>query len=147
MPAKRGDKLQMDELCSFVGHKGNKSWVWLVLCRGTRQVLAAATGQRDAKTCQRLWSRIPAAYRGKFVYTDFYETYFAVVPQRQHRPIGKGSEGTNHIERFNLTLRQRLGRFVRKTLSVSKGPKMHWWCLLLFLHEYNHYGVKKYKLV
>ena len=27
---------------------------------------------------------------------------------------------TNHIERFNLTLRQKLSRLIRKTLSFSK---------------------------
>ncbi|MBL8247087.1 MAG: IS1 family transposase, partial [Candidatus Competibacter sp.] len=44
---------------------------------------------------------------------------------------------TNHIERFNNTLRQRLGRFVRKTLSFSKSIQMHEIVLHLFLHHYN----------
>ena len=81
----------------------------------------------------------PEAYRKKFVYTDFYSVYFAVLPEQQHRPCAKGSGQTNKVERFNNTLRQRLARFVRKTLSFSKSPKMHWYCLLLFLHEYNRY--------
>ena len=34
-------------------------------------------------------------------------------------------------------LRQRLGRFVRGTLSFSKSEVMHEVCLLLFLHSYN----------
>ena len=42
-----------------------------------------------------------------------------------------------HIERFNNTLRQRLGRFVRRTLSFSKTDQMHEMCLLLFLHQHN----------
>lgn len=44
---------------------------------------------------------------------------------------------TNHVERFNNTLRQRLARFVRKTLSFFKSDKMHLVCLHLFLHRYN----------
>ncbi|MCA1837565.1 MAG: IS1 family transposase, partial [Actinobacteria bacterium] len=36
--------------------------------------------------------------------------------------------------RWNGTLRQRLGRFVRKTLSFSKCEEMHETCLVLFLH-------------
>ncbi|HEX3558299.1 MAG TPA: IS1 family transposase, partial [Pyrinomonadaceae bacterium] len=36
-----------------------------------------------------------------------------------------------------LTLRQRLGRFVRKSLSFSKSEEMHEICLRLFLHDYN----------
>ena len=42
-----------------------------------------------------------------------------------------------HIERFNNILRQRLGRFVRRTLSFSKTDQMHEMCLLLFLHQHN----------
>ena len=36
-----------------------------------------------------------------------------------------------------LTLRQRLARFVRKTLSFSTSLLMHDACLKLFLHRYN----------
>jgi len=43
-----------------------------------------------------------------------------VLPEEQHEAVGKDSGQTNHIERFNNTLRQRLGCLVRKTLSFSK---------------------------
>ena len=86
-----------------------------------------------------LWSRIPKAYRAKRTYTDFWKAYCAVLPQRQHRPVGKEEGQTNHIERFNNTLRQRLARLVRKTLSFSKKDEMHQLCLLLFLHDYNEH--------
>jgi len=55
----------------------------------------------------------------------------------QHRPVGKETGETAHIERWNNTLRQHLSRFVRKTLSFSKCVKMHEICLKLFLHRYN----------
>ena len=42
-----------------------------------------------------------------------------------------------HAERFNGILRQRLARFVRRTLSFSKCDEMHEICLRLFLHQYN----------
>ena len=81
------------------------------------------------------------------MYTDFYATYFCVVPEKQHRPSQKGRGQTNKVERFNLTLRPRLGRFVRKTLSFSKSSRMqHWYALLLFLHEYNRHCLKRFKL-
>jgi hypothetical protein len=37
-----------------------------------------------------------------------------------------------------IALRQRLGRFVRKSLSFSKSDAMHELCLRLFLHDYNN---------
>jgi hypothetical protein len=72
------------------------------------------------------------------LYSDFWESYQKVLAEGHHRPVGKKSSGqTNHVERWNCTLRQRLGRFVRKTLSFSKSEAMHEICLVLFLHDYN----------
>ncbi|MBK8508726.1 MAG: hypothetical protein IPL51_08720 [Candidatus Competibacteraceae bacterium] len=42
------------------------------------------------------------------------------MPVDQHHAPYPERGLTQHIERFNNTLRQRLGRFVRKTLSFSK---------------------------
>lgn len=61
-----------------------------------------------------------------------------MIPEEQHRAVGKDTGETAHVERWNNTLRQRLARFVRKTLSFSKSPMMHDVCLKLFLHRYNH---------
>lgn len=70
-------------------------------------------------------------------YSDFWEAYQAVVPDENHEAVGKETGETAHIERFNNTLRQRLARFVRKTLSFSKTDEMHEICLRLFLFRYN----------
>jgi IS1 family transposase len=43
-----------------------------------------------------------------------------VIPAAQHRAISKLARKTNHIERFNNTLRQRVSRLVREALSCSK---------------------------
>jgi hypothetical protein len=42
-----------------------------------------------------------------------------------HHPIGKETGQTAHQERWYLTLQQRVGRFVRKTLSFSKSETNH----------------------
>ena len=39
-------ELELDELGSFVRHKGNKRWIWLALCQATRQVGACVVGGR-----------------------------------------------------------------------------------------------------
>ena len=129
--------LELDELWSFVLKKANKYWVWIALCRQTRQVVAYATGDRSAKTCQKLWERIPAAFRTGHCFTDYWEAYQKVLPDEQHTACGKETGQTAHVERWNNTLRQRLARFVRKTLSFSKSEEMHELCLRLFLHRYN----------
>ncbi|MBV9868933.1 MAG: hypothetical protein JO316_26605 [Abitibacteriaceae bacterium] len=59
------------------------------------------------------------------------------MPAAQHQAVDKSSGQTSHIEWWNNTLRQRLGRFVRKTLSFSKSDAMHAICLRLFVQEHN----------
>ncbi|MEO0648654.1 MAG: IS1 family transposase, partial [Cyanobacteria bacterium J06650_10] len=44
---------------------------------------------------------------------------------------------TSYIERVNNTLRQRVSRLVRKTLSFSKKLDNHIGAIWLFIHEYN----------
>jgi len=127
----------LDELWSFVGKKTNQRWVWLALCRKTRQIVAFVIGDRSEATCRKLWCAIPQAYRRSTCYTDFWSAYQAVIPKDQHQPSGKETGETAHIERFNNTLRQRLARFVRKTLSFSKSDLMHEICLRFFIWRYN----------
>jgi insertion element IS1 protein InsB len=129
--------LELDELWSFVLKKVNQVWVWIALCRKTRQVVAYALGDRSKQTCQRLWEAIPSAYREGHCFTDFWAAYQAVIPDEQHTAVGKETGETAHVERWNHTLRQRLTRFVRMTLSFSQSVVMHEACLLLFLHRYN----------
>jgi len=120
-----------------VARKQNATWIWLALNRENRQIVGYAVGDRDAATCRRLWESIPPEYRKGLIYTDFLESYFAVVPEEQHRPSAKDSGEINHVERANLTLRQRLARLVRKTLSFSKSLVMHGICLSRFIRRYN----------
>jgi insertion element IS1 protein InsB len=129
--------MEIDELWSFVDNKGNKVWIWIALCRKTRQIVARAVGDRSEATCHILWSNVPASYRKGHCYTDFWAAYQAVIPEDQLSQVGKQTGETAHVERWNCTLRQRIGRFVRKTLSFSKSILMHIACLDLFLHRYN----------
>lgn len=114
-----------------------KRWVWLALCKHTRQVVACVVGGRGIATCRQLWRAVPIIFRQGVCFTDFWDAYQAVIPQELHQAVGKETGLTNHVERFNSTLRQRLARFVRNTLSFSKSHEMHLICLHLFLHRYN----------
>ncbi len=129
--------LELDELWSFVYKKENKVWIWIALCRKTRQIVSRAIGDRSKEACQIPWDGIPEAYRSGHCFSDFWDAYQAIIPEEQITQVGKETGETAHVERWNCTLRQRLGRFVRKTLSFSKSTLMHTICLDLFLHRYN----------
>jgi len=129
--------MELDELHSFVLKRSNNIWIWIALCRKTRQVIARAVGDRSEKTCQELWNNIPEEYCKGHCFTDFWKAYQLVIPEDQLTQVGKETGETAHVERWNCILRQRLSRFVRKTLSFSKSTSMHIACLDLFLHRYN----------
>jgi len=136
VPAQAGDELELDEMWSWVLRRTNKRWLWLALCRRTRQIVAYAVGCRGEATCRVLWQRIPASYKTSLCYSDFWAAYTQVVPAPQHdRSERRGK--TNHIERYNNTMRQRVGRLVRQTLSFSKCDWMHEATIKLFIHHYN----------
>ena len=97
---------------SFVGGKKDVWWVWAALDAGTRQVVA-------------------------IVCTDFLAQYKAIVPEDRHAAAGKDAGLTAHIERFWLTVRQRVGRVVRRTLSFSKCCWNHVGALWDFVRHYN----------
>ena len=107
------------------------------MCRRTRQIIAFAIGDRSAETCQKLWLNIPQEYRSCLAYSDFWEAYQQVLPEDTHEAVGKESGQTNHLERWNCTLRQKLARYVRKTLSFSKADYMHHLVTRWFIVEYN----------
>ncbi len=129
--------LELDEIWSFVGSKANTRWVWIALCRQTRQVVAYFVGDRSADSARVLRERIPAAYRCRATRSDFWLAYAEMFPRRTHRSCGKEAGETCHVERWNNTLRQRLGRFVRRSLSFSKCERLHDLALRLFIHQYN----------
>ena len=100
-------------------NKTNQAWIWIALCRKSRQVVAYAIGDRSQATCRRLWEAIPLAYHTGHCFTDFWGAYQAVIPEEQHTAVGRETGETAHVERWNNTHRPRLARFVRKTLSFS----------------------------
>ena len=100
-------------------------------CRGLRR-------QAKQRRCPRTMALFAAVYRQcGVVYTDFWAAYEQVIASKRHRAVGKETGQTNCIERFNCTLRQRVSRLVRKTLSFSKKLENHIGAIWYFIHHYN----------
>jgi len=129
---------ELDELWSFVGKKANRQWVWIAMDATTRQVIAFYVGDRSQSSAEHLWATLPALYQERALfYTDHYTVYKSVIPPAQHRAISKLARKTNHVERFNCTLRQRVSRLVRSTLSFSKKLSNHVGAIKYFICDYN----------
>lgn len=137
LPAETEDVLELDELWSFVGSKTQERWLWLALCRRTRQVVAYWLGDRSENSAIHLWRRLPADYRGRASFSDRWSPYEFVFDRRRHQSVDKQSGQTAHVERWFNTLRQRLARFTRKSLAFSKRDDLHDGLLRMFIYHYN----------
>jgi len=78
LPVEPADVLEVDEMWSFVQERWNKRWLWIAMCRRTRQIVAFVMGDRSEATCRKLWEQIPPAYQ-------------LVFPEETHECVGKGS--------------------------------------------------------
>jgi insertion element IS1 protein InsB len=131
-------EVEADARSSFVQKKAQKQWMWIAMDARSRQVIAFHVGDRRRRSARRLWAKIPAAYRQYATfYTDQYVVYEGVIPAAQHQAIHKLARKTNHVERFNNTLRQRVSRLVRETLSFSKKLANHIGAIKYFICHYH----------
>ena len=132
-----GDALEFDELCGFCQKKKNKQWVWAALSRNTRQIVAYVIGDRSEITFRRLLRKIPIEYLKSQSYSDYWKSYTILKAKGNHQQVGKDSGQTNHIERYWATLRARITRYVRKSLSFSRKLRYHHLVTKLFIIDYN----------
>ena len=140
MPAYANDMLELDELYSFVESKKQKRWLCVALCRRTPPVVAFVIGDRSEKSCRKLFGRLPVGYRGCASYSDFWSCYAQVFQTGRDESVGKDTGETAHVAHvkpWNCMLRQRAGRYVRKTLSFSKTDRYHHLATKYFIWHYN----------
>ena len=129
---------EADERWGFVQKKANQPWMWIAMDAKTRQIMAFHVGERRGESGKALWATIPLVYRAQATFhTDQYAVYKGVILAEQHRAITKQAQKTKHIERFNNTLRQRVSRLVRETLSFSKKLAHHIGAITYCICHYN----------
>ena len=99
-----------------------------------RLVLAHYIGGRGIEAAKKFWKKIPQALKSCQFETDDWDAYKHIIPKEQHT-IGK--DLTYYIEGFNATIRARVSRLVRKTLSFSKKDKWHKLAIAWFFWQFN----------
>ena len=129
--------LELDELWSFVGSKTQTLWLWVALCRRTRQIVAWTLGDRSLQGACDLRAALPSDYRHCHTRSDYWEAYRGAFPAQTHRACGKHEGETNHVERWFGTLRARVSRLVRKAYSFSKCAENHLDAIHFFITTYN----------
>ena len=135
-PARVNDIVEYDELWSFVQSKAQRVWIWIALCRRTQQVVAYHLGNRDQKSFNQFYKKVPTDYANCLSTSDGLEVY--KILKIYGHSMGKKKEGrTSQVEAFNTILRQRLARLIRRTCAFSKSLEMHEIVIRVFIQEYN----------
>jgi len=113
----------------FVGHKGNKQWIWLSIDASTRVIIGVYIGERSRTgamdsgiiTCG-LSTVCCLLYR-------FLGGICKVIPAKRY-PRWEGNWQNNHIEDSTILYVKKNSRLVRKATSFSK--KLNIWSYLVF---------------
>lgn len=135
--------IQLDEMWTFVREKSNKKWLWLALNPVNRQIIAFHVGSRSAVDAKLFYEKIPDVFKSNGTntsvgfFTDYLQAYRSAFENEIHFGVGKDSGLTAYIERFNCTVRQRVSRLVRKSLSFSKSLENHIGAIKYFICHYN----------
>lgn len=128
---------------TYVQKRDNKQWLWLALCRRTRQIVGYFIGSRGIKACRQFKANLAPAYQHLNTKSDMWKAYKKVFNKKSHESSQYHGE-TSHIERCNANIRARVGRLTRKSLSFSKIQSMHESAIHIFINKYNQEKAKAY---
>lgn len=101
---------------SFIRNKENQIWIVYALERITKRVVSFAIGKRTKQTLQNVITTVLLS-DPKIIYTDGLRQYKSLIDPKIHK-VKRFC--TNHIERYNLTLRTHLKRLNRRTICFSR---------------------------
>ncbi|WP_265453436.1 IS1 family transposase [Aeromonas salmonicida] len=126
---------ELDEQWAYVGNKQHRHWLWYAFDTKRKRVVAYTFGPRNDETCRRLLSLLSPFQIG-FITNDDWGSYAREVPSEMHLT---GKIFTQRIERNNLTLRTRIKRLARKTISFSRSVELHEKAIGAFIerHHFN----------
>ena len=126
-------KVEVDEMESYVGQKIYQRWLWHALDHKTGTILAFVLGRRQDRMFLKLKKLLKPFGITKF-YTDNLKTYERHL-SKDERQVSKYK--MQKIERKHLTLRTRIKRLQRKTICFSKIIQMHDLVIGLYINKYE----------
>lgn len=126
-------KVELDEMWSFVGGKKHPRWLWEALDHQTGRIVAFTFGRRVDRVSLKLKALLAPLGIRRF-YTDGWGAYRRHLDPKLH-VVGK--RRTQQLERKHLTLRTRIKRLVRRTICFSKSLQMHEIVIGLFINRFE----------
>ena len=111
-----GKEFEVDELCTYVGNKDKRIWIVSAMEKQTRLILNFNIGRRTNQNLRKVTGSLHIA-NSKKIFTDRLQNYKSLIEKNVHKTV---RFGTNHLDRFHLTLITHLKRLNRRTICFSK---------------------------
>jgi insertion element IS1 protein InsB len=118
----------MDELRTYVKHKGNDCWIAYAICPYSKTVVDFAVGKRNKRVLRQVVNTLLLS-GVHFIKTDKLNIYRSLIPPAIHI---NAAYNTNHIERNNLNLRTHIKRLCRRTICFSKSRAVLEACMRIY---------------
>lgn len=129
------ERVEIDEMYSFVGSKGKKVWIFYAYSHETKEILAVTMGKRSRKQVRNLMAQIRCLdIKVGFYCTDAFEGFKKLFKDGNHL-IGK--HFTRSIEGVNNLIRSKITRFHRRTTKFSKKLTYQWYLMKIFIAKFN----------
>lgn len=109
--------------------KDRERWVIVAKSRETGKIIDFQVGRRNKKKLGLVINKL-LHLNPKAIYTDGYNGYQNLMPKEIHKVVKRG---TNHVERFNLTLRTHICRLNRKSICYTKNTQILEYILKIYL--------------
>jgi insertion element IS1 protein InsB len=119
---------ELDEVRTYVKHKGNDCWIAYAICPYSKTVIDFAVGKRNKRVLRQVVNTLLLS-GVHFIKTDKLNIYQSLIPPTIHITA---VYNTNHIERNNLNLRTHLKRLGRRTICFSKSRAMLEACMRIY---------------
>ena len=114
-------RIEVDEMWSFYGDKGQQLWLWWAMDHDSGEVIAYWFGSREHNNLDELKALLSPLNIEK-VYSDGNDAY---VERFSAKVLVVSKKNTQKIERKHLSLRTWCSRLVRKGIRFSKTEQMH----------------------
>lgn len=112
------ERIEIDEMCSFVNSKGKKVWIFYAYAPETKEILPVTMGKGSRKQVRNLLVQIRYMdIEVGFFCTDNFKGFKKLFPESNHL-IGK--QFTKIIEGMNTLIRSNLARLQKGTTKFSK---------------------------
>jgi len=113
---------------TYIMRKANPCYIIYAINKTTKQIIDLAVGSRTKENISKVIESLNVL-NPKKIHTDKLNIYPGLINSEIH---STSPYKTNHIERFNLTLRTHLKRLSRKTICFSKSIKVLENCLRIY---------------